>query len=392
MKILSTVAFASILLLRPVEAQNVISFESETARDASNLKSLNFKSRITVPYGPDLVAGQTSDQKPWKGYGFGVGAGENIAYDANNHYLYVSNQQGYATVVDYIDPENPRVTEYTLDFRGISVVGEGNDLAVCPEQGWIFLAVKNEGYVMQIAAVQRASPKQPSIIQKIQVDDFPRQLLTKSDCSMLVVANENDDELTTGSVTLVRKLDTLSPEVTIIRLDAEGGWDDSYPLSKGLHMPLTKNSLEYWDDYSHLADQLDFSAVRANYRSSIFIESETLAWGNVEETELIMNLQINNGILRVDVVNDKPLSLAGYGLKDHGEIPVDINAKDKRCNGVTYAHLFSMGNPDTVRVVRYNGKRYLLTANEGDNKEYMGFSDQIAAADVFQVSFSLVCR
>lgn len=382
--------FLSSILASQSLAQDVITFDSETARDPSNLKSLTFVSRFTAPYGPDVLGGQLASDKPWRGYGLGVGAGEDVAYDTKNHFLYVSSERGFASIVDYIDPKNPKLTDFGLDFKSDS--GDGNDIALCIDKGWVFVAVKSQGIVLQLTSVQRDSPQQPEIIQTIKVDSFPRQLLLSSDCSLLVISNENDDELTTGSVTLVRKLDTLDPEIKIIQLDAEGGWDDSYPLSKGLHMPLTKNALEYWDDYSHMADELDFSSVRENYRSSIFIQAETMTWANKEETELIVNLQVNNGLLRVDVVNDKAISLAGYGLKDHGEIPIDINSKDKACNGKTYANLFSMRNPDSIRVIQYNGKRYVLTANEGDNKDYFGFEDNIQAAEVFQVSSAKLRR
>ena len=125
----------------------------------------------------------------------------------------------------------------------------------------------------------------------------------------------------------MRELDSNEPSVTTIPMDKDddAGWDDLYALSKGLHMPMTKKALEYWDDHSHMSDDLDFSVARENYRSSIFIQGESLAWGSPDESELLVNLQVNNGVLRIDVTNNRALALAGYGLKDHGEIPIDIN-------------------------------------------------------------------
>ena len=62
------------------------------------------------------------------------------------------------------------------------------------------------------------------------------------------------------------------------------------------------------------------------------------------------------------------------------------NSGDKACNLKTYENLFSMRNPDTIETLRYDGKLYLQTANEGDNKEYLGWEDEIKAQKLFKGS------
>lgn len=209
---------------------------------------------------------------------------------------------------------------------------------------------------------------------------------------MLAVSNENDDSVAYGTVTLIRHLknieDGKAPSLTTIPMDmdAENGWDDDYVLRRGLHMPLTYNALTYWDEYSPIAHEANFSSVREKYRSSLFLHQEMLAWNSPEETELLVNLQQNNGLIRIDVANNRALALAGYGLKDHGEIPVDINSNDKKCNLQTYPNLFAMRNPDSITTLRYNGRQYLLVANEGDDADFEEYEDAIEATDLFLVS------
>ena len=103
---------------------------------------------------------------------------------------------------------------------------------------------------------------------------------------MLAVSNEQiSDDDTHGTVTIVRDLDSDQPTTTFIPMDKQDKhgqteWDDDYVLRKGLHMPLTKKSLGYWDELSHIAEDVDFKNVRDKYRSSIFIQGEALAWAD----------------------------------------------------------------------------------------------------------------
>ena len=152
-------------------------------------------------------------------------------------------------------------------------------------------------------------------------------------------------------------------------------------------MPITKNALEYWDDHSSVADQLDFADVRANYQPSIFLRPEALAWANKDETEIAVNMQINNGLIRINATDSSILDVAGYGLKDHSTVPLDLNPSDKKCNLRTYENLFSMRNPDGFVTFEYNNQVYVLTANEGDDFEYRGFEFFRSVDEIFQVSF-----
>lgn len=247
-------------------------------------------------------------------------------------------------------------------------------------------------------SVQRSAPSDPKHLNSITVGNFPSQILPNSNCTLLAISNENFDDLTHGLVTIVRDLDKVArggePNKVNIAMDAvvdgSSGWDDDYTLRKGLHMPLTKNALEYWDLHSPIAEEADFTEVRSKYRSSFFVQGESMVWASPRESELLVNLQLNNGLMRIDVARNQALALAGYGLKDHSVVPIDINAFDNQCELRTYPNLFSMRNPDSVFTLRYNDKIYLLTANEGDVKEYGAFEDEIKARDLFQVCWFVV--
>lgn len=51
-----------------------IEFDIADAKSPTNLRGLDFVSRLTVPYGPDIQSNppQTGSDQPYKGYGFGM--------------------------------------------------------------------------------------------------------------------------------------------------------------------------------------------------------------------------------------------------------------------------------------------------------------------------------
>lgn len=251
-----------------------------------------------------------------------------------------------------------------------------------------------KGVVQVYRTVQRENPTIPQLLVEFEIyGGTPSKILPNKNCTLLAVTNENEENVAYGSVTLLRNLEYINegkpPTKTHVPMDRsttlEDAWDDDYVLRKGLHMPLTKNALEYWDEYSHIANDTNFTEIRQTYRSSLFLEGELLAWASPDEDELLVNLQINNGLLRIDVHQNKALALAGYGLKDHGAIPIDIDPTDKDCNLRTYPNLFSLRAPDSIRTLRYNNKLYLLTANEGDEKEFQEYTDILPANTLFVV-------
>jgi len=249
----------------------------------------------------------------------------------------------------------------------------------------LFLTVPDLGRIDIYNVVERSDPKDPRKKVSIGTSPLPGKMLANSACTIVAVAHGKDSEgLEKSSVTVIRDVEKGAPTTTSIELNVD--WDDHYVLSKGLHMPLTLKSLQYWDTLSPLADSVNFTEIRVKYETAMFLEPESMAWSDPEETELLMNMQLNNGFLRIDLTKDKVVAVAGYGLRDHGVIPIDINGDDKTCNLQTYPNLFSLRSPDTLASLRYDGNPYILTANEGDSKDYNGFEEAYAAKELFSVS------
>ena len=58
------------------------------------------------------------------------------------------------------------------------------------------------------------------------------------------------------------------------------------------------------------------------------------------------------------------------GFEDHSKTPVDIDKKDDAYNPKTYESLMGIRMPDGIAAFEQNGRTWLLTANEGDSREW----------------------
>jgi hypothetical protein len=81
---------------------------------------------------------------------------------------------------------------------------------------------------------------------------------------------------------------------------------------------------------------------------------------------LLVNLQTNSALARIDILSATVVAIDGYGIKSWttGD-GIDI-VQDDGCNvSVTLPLLYSVPPPDVIANVEIDGELYVVTANEG---------------------------
>ena len=94
-----------------------------------------------------------------------------------------------------------------------------------------------------------------------------------------------------------------------------------------------------------------------------------------------VTLQENNAVALIDITNATPtvLSVVSLGSKDYATTnKIDIE-EDGKISFKNYPGLKSLYQPDSITSYSFGGSTYLVTANEGDGREYLDSSDN----DVF---------
>jgi hypothetical protein len=111
---------------------------------------------------------------------------------------------------------------------------------------------------------------------------------------MLAVANEGegvyDDEMglinPPGSVSLLN-LENLD---NITSTNVPFLWTDEELIAKDIHLPLSKNALEYWDLHSSIANEINFTLARNTYTAANVLEPEWVEW-SADGKYVFCNLQ-----------------------------------------------------------------------------------------------------
>lgn len=79
-------------------------------------------------------------------------------------------------------------------------------------------------------------------------------------------------------------------------------------------------------------------------------------------------LQENNALAVIDL-SDNSVEVMGMGFKDWSELSFD-GTEDGTVSFDQYQDLVSMYQPDTIGQFEYSGATFIVTANEGDSREY----------------------
>ena len=91
-----------------------------------------------------------------------------------------------------------------------------------------------------------------------------------------------------------------------------------------------------------------------------------------------VSIQENNALAIVNL-EDNSLELKGLGFKDWSSLQIDASDKDGGVNFKSYPGLYGMYQPDTISSFSWKGANFIVSANEGDAREY--FFDTTDEAD-----------
>ncbi len=124
-----------------------------------------------------------------------------------------------------------------------------------------------------------------------------------------------------------------------------------------------------FDAFDDRRDELAASGVvlKKGVNPSTDLEPEYIA---VSGGKAYITLQENNAIAVLDLTSRTFDGIYSAGFEDYGVTPVDIDKKDDAYAPKTYGSLMGIRMPDAIAAFQAEGKTYLVTANEGDAREW----------------------
>lgn len=289
---------------------------------------------------------------------FNQGAAEIVAYDATSQRLFVSNAKlNTLDVLDVSDPAHPSLSK-TID---LAPYGAGVNS----------VAVKNGIVAVAVEANPKQNPGQVVFFDtngtyrnKVQVGALPDMLTFTPDGSRIVVANEGEPNTEY----------TVDPEGSVSIID----------ITRNLSRIKVRTA--DFKQFNTQKAQLLAQGIRVfgpNASVAQDFEPEYITISADSRTAYV-TLQENNAIARVDLQAGRVVEVTPMGVKDMGleKNALDVTDKDKAINFVTAENIFGLYLPDAIGSYLVNGRQYLVTANEGDSRDYTAFSEEARIKDL----------
>lgn len=296
---------------------------------------------------------------------FDESAAEIVAYHPATVSAFVVNaQQGRVDIFDLQDPSSPTLSgnlnvatdvESQLGLESGSM-GAVNSVDVYGNTVAVALAADVEqasGYVVFYAT-------DGTYLSAVEAGALPDKVAFSPDGMTVVAANEGQPN---GDY-------SVDPEGSLTVID----------VSAGFSMPVAKTA-DFRDfnagGSKSLTGPVRVSPVAQSVAQDL--EPEYVAF-SADGATVYATLQENNAVAIVDVASAETTAILGIGFKNYG-LPgneIDASNRDGGAN-IRNWNVFGTYMPDGFDTYEVNGTTYLVTANEGDGREYLTDAEDDAA-------------
>lgn len=313
--------------------------------------------------------------------GLGEGAAEVVSFDAQTKRLFVVNAETASIDVLSVSAQNKlsKVGEITLGAYQVSEQSgvELSANSVAAKNGKVAVALEEQldGGVQLPGSVVVFDAQTLSLQGQYTAGYLPDMVTFTHDGESILVANEGEpsdayDFDPEGSIT---RIDLGTEEVTQISFTAfNQGGKYANRIDRSVRIFGQVNRTEGSETVvvnSTVAQDLEPEYITVS-------QDNKVAW---------VSLQENNAIALLDLKHNKVKYVHGLGYKDYSleENAMDASNKDDAINIIPQERVLGMYQPDAIDSFRaIDGKHYIVTANEGDARDYDGFSEEVRVDDL----------
>lgn len=318
---------------------------------------MNFKHLACSALGLSAICASAQvELQPVGRFGFGTdGAAEIVDYDSVSQRMFITNSDSNTLdIVSLTTVTNPTlVTSVDLSIYG----GGPNSVAVTPA-GLALVAVENTNKQANGEIV--AFDTDGAYVGQVTAGALPDMVAVSPNGRFAVVANEGEpsDDY------------TVDPEGTISVIDLWNGASVAtvdFTSFNGQEAALAAQTIRVFGPNATVAQDFEPEYVTIS-------EDSTTAW---------VSLQENNAIVEINLLTASVNKLLPLGYKDHLKVGNAMDASNQD-GGINIRRWPTRGlyQPDAIANFTTNGITYILTANEGDARDYAGFSEEARVKDL----------
>ncbi len=299
---------------------------------------------------------------------FDESAAEIVDYDPATRMTFVVNaNSGQVDIIDAASPSAPTLSS-SLDVAAdvatalsmnTSDLGAANSVAVSGNT----LAVAIEADTKQDNGYIAFYQTDGTFLSVVEAGALPDMVTFTPDGNKVVVANEGEPN---GDY-------SVDPEGSITIIDVSAG-AASVTAANVTQLDFTAFNA---GGTRELTGPVRISGKSASVAADL--EPEYVAV-SADSSTAYVSLQENNAIAVIDLSDNSIEKIMGLGFKNHS-IPGNEMDPSNRDNGVNIrtVPVFGTYMPDSIDTFEFDGVTYVVTANEGDGREYL--TDAADAAD-----------
>jgi hypothetical protein len=284
----------------------------------------------------------------------GTNSAEIVDFDPSNNRLFLANSiAGKLDIIDFNDPSNPSL----ISSVDISVYGGIN--SVVANNGVVAMAIENsnaqlDGFVVFL-------DENGVFINQVTVGPMPDMITYNKDYTKLITANEGEPNADysidpEGSVSII----DLTPG--IVNLTNSNVSSISLTQFNGQEAALVAQGIRIFSSSASAAQCLEPEYVTVSD----------------DNTKAYVTMQENNALLIIDLTNNSIVTMLPLG-----KIPYTTGSNNALDASDQSGHILITGDlpiygihmPDAMAYTTINGNGYILTANEGDSREFGAVAD-----------------
>ncbi|MDH5886201.1 choice-of-anchor I family protein [Vibrio splendidus] len=285
---------------------------------------------------------------------FDTSAAEIVSYDSCTDKLYVVNAQAQKVDVLSMNSASEPTSSGSIDLQSAAAasgvdIGAAN--SVSTHQGLVAVAIENADKQQNgIIALYRSDTLE--LITTYAAGALPDMVSFSKDGRYIASANEGEPNADYS----------IDPEGSVTLVDLTNG-----PLQATVTQIDFKAFNQGQLRHAELTDKVRISAPNATVAQDLEPEYLTFA----DNGKLYVALQENNALAAIDVASAQVDAILGLGGKPWDSAQLDASNKDKNIGNLqSYAMLEGLYMPDSITSYSVDGNTYIVTANEGDGREY----------------------
>jgi hypothetical protein len=287
-----------------------------------------------------------------------INSAEISAFDPTAKRLYVANSIGGK--LEILNLANPAAI---AAVASIDIKSYGGLNSVAVRGGVVACAIENSSPQQNGSVV--FFDQNGVLLKQVTVGAMPDMITFSPDGRYVLTANEGEPNAAY----------TTDPEGSVSVIDVSGG------IASLTQANVTTATFTAYNDQGAAlrAQGIRIYGGLAATPSTVAqdLEPEYIAVSANSQTAYI-TLQENNAIAVLDLATKQITALRPVGYSNHSQPGRSLDASD-RTTEILMANwpIKGMRQPDAINLFEVNGTSYLLTANEGDSRDYSGFSEVV---------------